>query len=164
MATTKQAAPAKKSAGFQGVRGAFCLFLIRNLFFLWDKNLSHSHSLVKNTYSASLKRFTEPERACGQWLIRKPDSLLIFLKFTTGSSKNILIRKNLVLSRQVRSAYGAKIIAKRLEQKSKTIQNIPIRVTVKNPSSSLRISPESGRCAYIACDTSFGWAMTIRAI
>lgn len=28
----------------------FCLFLIRNLFFLWDKNLSHSQSLIKNTY------------------------------------------------------------------------------------------------------------------
>ena len=28
----------------------FCLFLIRNLFFLRDKNLSHSQSLIKNTY------------------------------------------------------------------------------------------------------------------
>ena len=28
----------------------FCLFLIRNLFFLWDKNLSHSQLLIKNTY------------------------------------------------------------------------------------------------------------------
>ena len=28
----------------------FCLFLIRNLFFLCDKNLSHSQLLIKNTY------------------------------------------------------------------------------------------------------------------
>ena len=33
----------------------FCLFLIRNLFFLWDKNLSHSQSLIKKTYFLSRK-------------------------------------------------------------------------------------------------------------
>ena len=39
----------------------FCLFLIRNLFFLWDKNLSHSQSLIKNTYfpAPKLKGFIE---------------------------------------------------------------------------------------------------------
>lgn len=42
-----------------------------------------------------------------------------------------------------------------------TNKNIPIRVTVKNPSSSLRISPESGRCAYIACDTSMQMLTTV---
>ena len=34
----------------------FCLFLIRNLLFLWDKNLSHSQSLIKNTYFRLAKR------------------------------------------------------------------------------------------------------------
>ena len=33
----------------------FCLFLIRNLFILWDKNLSHSQSLIKNTYFPKVK-------------------------------------------------------------------------------------------------------------
>ena len=33
----------------------FCLFLIRNLFFLRDKNLSHSQSLIKNTYFPKIK-------------------------------------------------------------------------------------------------------------
>ena len=34
----------------------FCLFLIRNLFFLRDKNLSHSQSLIKNTYFLRFKK------------------------------------------------------------------------------------------------------------
>ena len=40
----------------------FCLFLIRNLFFLRDKNLSHSQSLIKNTYFPRRKaKATEQE-------------------------------------------------------------------------------------------------------
>ena len=46
MATTKQAAPAKKSAGFQGVRGAFwiivvCAIIAFTLFFTWFGNDMH---------------------------------------------------------------------------------------------------------------------------
>ena len=46
MATTKQAAPAKKSEGFQGVRGAFwiivvCAIIAFTLFFTWFGNDMH---------------------------------------------------------------------------------------------------------------------------
>ena len=46
MATTKQAAPKKKSEGFQGVRGAFwiivvCAIIAFTLFFTWFGNDMH---------------------------------------------------------------------------------------------------------------------------
>ena len=66
----------------------FCLFLIRNLFFLWDKNLSHSQSLIKNTYFLECKpllsapqtfTFVLPNRCfCGS----KPPFLHFILSFS----------------------------------------------------------------------------------
>ena len=59
MATTKQAAPAKKSEGFQGVRGAFwiivvCAIIAFILFFTWFGNDMHFQDPGTNEHPADI--------------------------------------------------------------------------------------------------------------
>ena len=59
MATTKQAAPAKKSEGFQGVRGAFwiivvCAIIAFVLFFTWFGNDMHFQDPGTNEHPADI--------------------------------------------------------------------------------------------------------------